>query len=75
MASTASSKFAPFDRHDEVYTMISETPLIASILKPRIQIRESALHPVLIFWHGGAFVVGSRLFEPWWPDWYVEVCI
>ena len=28
--------------------------------------------PVLIFFHGGGFIVGSRLYEPWWPLWLIE---
>jgi acetyl esterase/lipase len=31
--------------------------------------------PVLVYWHGGGFIVGYRLYEPWWPDWLLELAL
>lgn len=27
--------------------------------------------PVLVRWHGGALINGGRMYEPWFPKWYV----
>lgn len=32
----------------------------------------TALRPVLVFWHGGGFVTGDRMYEPWWPRWIIQ---
>ncbi|KAI0199514.1 putative polyketide synthase [Astrocystis sublimbata] len=61
--STNISKLSFFDKLDLTYTTTHGQPLQATVLKPkRLCIRSSAsLHPVLVHWHGGGFIVGHRL--------------
>lgn len=28
--------------------------------------------PVLVFWHGGGFITGDRMYEPWMPTWLIQ---
>ena len=66
------SRFASFARSDFEYSRVENHPLIVSVLSPK-KTHESAQRqaPVLVFWHGGGFVVGGRLYEPWWSEWLV----
>jgi len=61
------SKFAPFERADIAYSKVGDHALVASVLRPKLKVQ--ARSPVLVFWHGGGFVIGHRLYEPWWSDW------
>jgi hypothetical protein len=31
------------------------------------------MYPVLVYWHGGGFIVGHRMYEPWWSNWQVLI--
>lgn len=74
MATLEKSKFEQFEREDFTYSQIGGHPLIASVLTPKkLQERPQRQVPVLVFWHGGGFVIGDRLYEPWWSDWSVTV--
>lgn len=80
MAATRSSKFQDFERKDYVYRTIEDHQLHASVLIPKgipepQSVTEQPPHtaPVLVFWHGGGWIVGSRLYEPWWSTWLIEL--
>jgi len=67
------SKFDNFCRSDFTYTTIRDHELKASVLTPRkaLDHNPSAL-PVVVFWHGGGFVTGDRMYEPWFPLWMLQ---
>jgi hypothetical protein len=66
------SKFDPFDRLDLAFASVNGHALEASILTPKtLQEKASGTYPVLVYWHGGGFIVGHRLYEPWWSNWQV----
>lgn len=72
MGSLERSRFESFQRADIEYSRVGDVPLIASVLIPKkAQEEPQRQAPVLVFWHGGGFVVGGRLYEPWWSDWLV----
>jgi carboxylesterase type B len=73
MVSLEHSKFESFERADFEYSKVGEHSLIASVLTPKkVQEQTQRQVSVLVFWHGGGFVVGDRLYEPWWSDWSVN---
>ncbi|KAM0343562.1 hypothetical protein ACHAPU_008457 [Fusarium lateritium] len=74
MAAHQKSKFDEFDRTDHVYSTVNCHDILVSIFRPSDPAIEhphgsSVKGPVLVYWHGGGFIVGDRLYEPWWPDW------
>ncbi|KAI0124128.1 putative polyketide synthase [Xylariales sp. AK1849] len=82
MLSSPKSKFDEFERTDLVYNTVADHNLWTSILTPKGLTEErrggDGAHthvPVLVFWHGGGFIVGDRLYEPWWPGWLLEFAL
>ena len=66
----SASIFDAFDRVDLTYKTVNDHPLEATILIPKtLQSKPSAEYPVLVHWHGGGFVVGHRMYEPWFAPW------
>ena len=66
----ASSKFDSYDRIDLTYAISNDHPLEATILVPKILLsKPKAEYPTLVYWHGGGFVVGHRMYEGWFPPW------
>lgn len=77
MSYPSKSKFDAFERADLVYSTVASHEIWTSVFTPRKVAEEgrggASVHvPVLVFWHGGGFIVGDRLYEPWWPDWLLE---
>ncbi|KAL4874705.1 Alpha/Beta hydrolase protein [Aspergillus karnatakaensis] len=71
---TSRSKFEVFDRKDLVYSTVADHPIQVSVFTPNdAPATDSA--PVLVYWHGGGFIVGDRLYEGWWPDWLLEFAL
>lgn len=67
------SKFDAFHRSDFTYTIIQDHQLKASVLTPRKPPdQQPSTLPVVVFWHGGGFVTGSRMYEPWFPLWMLQ---
>ncbi|EPE32223.1 alpha/beta-Hydrolase [Glarea lozoyensis ATCC 20868] len=69
------SRFAPFTPNDFTYKTVSQTPLQATVLVPKriIEGGKSAKKcPVLVHFHGGALVVGDRMFEDWFAIWLLR---
>jgi pimeloyl-ACP methyl ester carboxylesterase len=71
------SRFAPFTRLDLPYRVIHGVPLETTILVP-LSICNSPRandkkHPVMVRWHGGGFVVGHRMYEPWFAHWLLDL--
>ncbi|KAL1872683.1 hypothetical protein Daus18300_004229 [Diaporthe australafricana] len=71
------SRFAPFTRIDLPYRVFHGIPLETTILVP-LSICNSPKahdkkHPVIVRWHGGGFVVGHRMYEPWFAQWLLDL--
>lgn len=73
------SRFAPFTRIDLPYRIINGVFLEATILitvsistSPRTHDKK---HPVMVRWHGGGFVVGHRMYEPWFAQWLLDLAL
>src|SRR5256885_5093150 len=66
------SKFDSFDRLDLAFASVDGHKLEATVLTPKkLQEKANGIYPVLVYWHGGGFVVGHRMYEPWWSNWQV----
>lgn len=64
------SKFSGFSRRDLVYSCVNGHDILATVLTPKeLQDQPPCQYPVLVHWHGGGFVLGHRMYAPWWPDW------
>ncbi|KAL8793204.1 MAG: hypothetical protein Q9195_004234 [Heterodermia aff. obscurata] len=75
----AMSRVAPFTRVDLPYRIVNGVPLEATILiKSSISASPSAQgkkHPVMVRWHGGGFIVGHRMYEPWFAQWLLDLAL
>jgi acetyl esterase/lipase len=75
------SRFAPFTRHDVPYHVINGVPLMATILTParisnsRGGVVSDKKYPVMVRWHGGGFIVGHRMYEPWFAQWLLDLAL
>ena len=73
------SRFAPFTRIDLPYRTINDVPLKVTILIPSsISTSPKTLekkHPLMVRWHGGGFVVGHRMYEPWFAHWLLDLAL
>ena len=66
----AKSRFESFDQETFTYRIVNEQPLEVTVLAPRhTKSLARAEYPTLVYWHGGGFVVGHRLYEGWFPPW------
>ncbi|KAF2090553.1 alpha/beta-hydrolase [Saccharata proteae CBS 121410] len=66
----ASEHFAGFDIHDATYKRVNDQPIDLSILVPK-QIQPGP-RPVLVKFHGGGLVTGSRLYKDWFHTWILQ---
>jgi acetyl esterase/lipase len=73
MTTPSASKFHDFRRTDLIYRTVANHDLYASVLRPKSTTPESASRPVLVFWHGGGFITGDRMYDPWWPRWIIQL--
>ena len=73
------SRFAPFTRIDLPYRVVNGVPLEATVLiKSSLCTSAGAQnkkHPVIVRWHGGGFVVGHRMYEPWFAQWLLDLAL
>lgn len=71
------SRFAPFTRLDLPYRVFHGVPLETTILVPLSICNSPGVHdprpPVIVRWHGGGFVVGHRMYEPWFAQWLLDL--
>lgn len=65
----SSTKFHAFTREDTAYTA-DDLSIGISVFVPKSAEKGQTL-PVLVRWHGGALINGGRVYEPWFPKWYV----
>lgn len=74
--SSTAGKFEAFEQHDYIYSTVKGHELGTTLLTPKNALESldesSTPIPVLVFWHGGGFITGHRLYEPWWPTWLLE---
>lgn len=66
-------------RIDLPYRIVNGVPIEATILikssisaSPRVQDKK---HPVMVRWHGGGFIVGHRMYEPWFAQWLLDLAL
>ena len=73
------SRFAPFTRIDLPYRFINGVPLEATVLIPKTIATQPKRHnrkcPVMVRWHGGGFIVGHRMYEPWFAQWLLALAV
>ena len=68
------SKLSPFEKIDFVYKTVHDVDIKTSVLIPKyLQSNPKQEYPVIVNWHGGGFIVGSRLYEGWLPEWCVPI--
>ncbi|THZ98364.1 alpha/beta-hydrolase [Aureobasidium pullulans] len=66
------SKFSSFNVHDEfVYKNVDGVAIKTAILVPKSS-KPGTKAPVLVHMHGGGFMTGNRLFEPWFALWFMQ---
>ncbi|KAE8322572.1 hypothetical protein BDV39DRAFT_209614 [Aspergillus sergii] len=69
-------KFSAFDRQDLPYGFVDGHALQATILIPKKCLNGDAQAcPMLVYWHGGGFIVGHRTHEPWWSTWLIDLAL
>ncbi|KAL4970620.1 putative polyketide synthase [Aspergillus stella-maris] len=73
------SRMSPFTRIDLSYRTLNDVPLKATILIPNSILAvghcQNRKHPVMVRWHGGGFVVGHRMYEPWFAQWLLDMAL
>ncbi|KAG8531168.1 uncharacterized protein KY384_004526 [Bacidia gigantensis] len=73
------SRFAPFTRVDLAYRFINGVPLEATVLIPKSTFTSPKAngkkYPLMVRWHGGGFVVGHRMYEPWFAKWLLNLAL
>lgn len=68
--SKTTTKLHAFHREDTTYAS-DGLSIEISIFVPKSAGKGQKL-PVLVRWHGGALINGGRVYEPWFPKWYVN---
>ncbi|KAI5460131.1 Alpha/Beta hydrolase protein [Mariannaea sp. PMI_226] len=69
-------KFKDFTRRDLVYSCVNGHDILATVLTPNtLEDQNPSLYPLLVYWHGGGFIVGHRMYGPWWPTWSLELAL
>lgn len=67
------SKFSSFNVHDDfVYKNVDGVAIKTAILVPK-SLKPGMKAPVLVHMHGGGFMTGNRLFEPWFALWCARI--
>ncbi|PLB45035.1 putative polyketide synthase [Aspergillus steynii IBT 23096] len=70
------TKFASFDRVDLTYKVVNGQNLDTSVLIPKaLQSQPRGEYPVLVYWHGGGFIIGDRMYEGWFAPWMLDLCL
>jgi len=67
------SKLDPFEVYNATYKVIKGHDIDASILIPANL--KDGKHPLIVRWHGGFLIGGSRLFLPWFPQWILDYAV
>ncbi|KAK9427919.1 Alpha/Beta hydrolase protein [Lipomyces doorenjongii] len=74
MASTmASTKFAEFNIWTTCYKKVGDHEIAVDILIPKHL--SSGNRPVIVRFHGGYLITGSRLFADWFASWVIEYAL
>lgn len=65
--------FKDFEIHDLVYKSVNDHDISLSILVPKTLLSEAndshGRRPVIVRFHGGFLVGGSRTYTDWFPKW------
>lgn len=68
--------FKQFEIHDVVYKTVNDQDISLSILVPKTLLSEvngsHGKRPVIVRFHGGFLVGGSRTYTDWFPKWSVQ---
>ncbi|KAK9374658.1 Alpha/Beta hydrolase protein [Lipomyces chichibuensis] len=69
----ASTKFSEFNISTTCYKRVGDHEIRTDILIPKTL--SSAIHHLIVRFHGGYLVTGSRLFADWYPSWELEYAL
>ncbi|KAH7002676.1 Alpha/Beta hydrolase protein [Ilyonectria destructans] len=72
------SRFDPFTLVDLPYRVVQNQALEATLFIPtRLVSRSHRRHecPVMVYFHGGGFVLGHRRYEPWFAQWLLDLAL
>ncbi|TIA30215.1 alpha/beta-hydrolase [Aureobasidium pullulans] len=65
------SKYSDFDQKDVVYKTVNDQDISTTILVPRNI--TPGKHPLLVHFHGGFLICGSKLYEEWHATWTIQL--
>ncbi|KAK9323822.1 Alpha/Beta hydrolase protein [Lipomyces orientalis] len=69
----ASAKFTEFNISTACFKKVGNHEIKADIMIPKTL--SSGKYPVVVRFHGGYLITGSRLFADWFPSWLVEYAL
>ncbi|KAJ8101952.1 Alpha/Beta hydrolase protein [Lipomyces tetrasporus] len=69
----ASAKFSKFNISTTCFKKVGKHEIKADVLIPKTL--SSGTYPVIVRFHGGYMITGSRLFADWFPSWLVEYAL
>lgn len=65
------SKYSEFDQKDVVYKTVNDQDISTTILVPKNI--TPGKHPLLVHFHGGFLICGSKLYEEWHATWTIQL--
>ncbi|KAK9313397.1 Alpha/Beta hydrolase protein [Lipomyces starkeyi] len=69
----APTKFSEFNISTTCYKRVGDHEIKVDILIPKTL--SSAIRPLMVRFHGGYLITGSRLFADWYPSWELEYAL
>jgi acetyl esterase/lipase len=69
----AASKYVDFDQKDFVYKTSNNHRITTTVLVPKNL--EPGKHPLLVHFHGGFLICGSKLYEEWHATWTIHLAL
>jgi acetyl esterase/lipase len=67
----ATSKYVDFDQKDFVYKTVNNHEISTTVLIPKNL--KPGKHPLLVHFHGGFLICGSKLYEEWHATWTIQL--
>ncbi|KAI4718596.1 alpha/beta-hydrolase [Aureobasidium sp. EXF-10727] len=65
------SKYTDFDQKDFVYKTVNNHEISTTVLIPKTI--QPGKHPLLVHFHGGFLICGSKLYEEWHATWTIQL--